>query len=187
MATWPGWEPDLLRAAQIANSANRRKFLDDWHAHADSDCRNNPVDLTVQSAGSSDCASLPAIGARAQNYTTTGNAGHAFFAQLHSGRFPALLHALQSTNPYTVTNTGTVAEELSLWGSQTFSGIYFTETANAPGRGGGPVGAKAPHAHQGWHALRRSVNTNLPAALRDSEKAVRRARQALTHARKVRL
>jgi hypothetical protein len=184
MATWTGWEAQFLAAAQVPDTTSNVQFLDDWARHANTDCRNNPIDLSTPVSGSTNCASLPAITARAQNYTTHANAAHAFYVQTHAGYAKALLAALKSGDPYTVTDTGTVATDISAWGSQKFAEVYFTETAGAPGRGGG--GGIAPQALKGWHDVRRSVNTKMPAALQHSEKMVRRALQDLSRASRVR-
>lgn len=62
--------------------------------------------------------------------------------------------------------------------------VVFEYAGDAPGT---PASVNAPRAHKGWHELRRSMNTNWPHALRDSEKLTRAALRSLHRARKVRL
>lgn len=165
MTTWGGWQTEFLTAAQVPNTTNNRRFLDDWASHAETNCRNNPVDLSAKVSGSTNCHSLPAITARAQNYTTHGNAAHAFYVQTHAGSSKALLAALASGNPYTVDDTGAVATDLSAWGSQGFAQRYFAETAGQRGGGGGG-GPTAPHSTKAWGQLQNQVNRQLPTTLR---------------------
>jgi hypothetical protein len=106
VSTWAGWEADLLTHAGIPNTANNRRFLDDWHSHAETNCKNNPIDLSVRSAGATNCHTLPAVTARAQNYSTTGNAVHAFDVQIHQNAYQHLLAALLTGNPYTASVPG---------------------------------------------------------------------------------
>lgn len=187
MAAWSGWEVEFLTAGQVPDTTHNRQFLDDWHSHANTDCADNPIDLSAPVPGSTDCASLPAVTAKAQRYTSHGNAAHAFYVQLHAGYAHALLAALQSGDPYTANNTGVVAQDLSSWGSQKFAQRYFTETANAPGRGGGGAGPKDAQLLRGWRSLQHSVGHDMRSALHSSAKSRRAALQALARARKVRL
>lgn len=187
MGVWAGWEAEFLTAAQVPDTAQNRRFLDDWHSHAETNCGNNPVDLSALVSGSTDCASLPAINAKAQHYTTHGNAAHAFYVQTHANYAKALLAALKSGNPYTVGNTGTVAQDLSAWGSQAFSQTYFNETANAPGRGGAVPGVHDARLLHGWRSLQGSLGPNMRHALASSAKSRRAALQSLARARRVRL
>ena len=50
-----------------------------------------------------------------------------------------------------------------------------------------PPGVKTAQLHQGWNDLRRSVNVNLPAALRNSHRSLNAGLRAVERARKVRL
>jgi hypothetical protein len=165
VTTWGGWQAEFLTAAQVPNTTNNRRFLTDWNSHAETNCRDNPVDLSAKVSGSTNCHSLPAITAKAQNYTTHGNAAHAFYVQTHAGSSKALLAALASGNPYTVNDTGTVAEDLSAWGSQKFAQAYFAETAGQRGGGGSPD-TYAPRSVRAWGELQKQVNRTLPRTLR---------------------
>ncbi len=162
MSVWAGWQADLLSHAGIPNTTNNRSFLSSWHSHAETNCKNNPIDLSVQSAGASNCHTLPNVTAHAQNYSTTGNAVHAFTTQIHQSRYPHLLAVLMTGNPYTASGTGLAAGDITFWGSQAFAQFYFNATAGAPGRGGGykPTSTKA------WGSVQKSVDRGLPTMLR---------------------
>lgn len=183
MSTWSGWREEFLTAADVLVTNECLAFLSDWASHADSDCGNNPIDLTAQFSGSTDCATLPAILAKAQHYTARGNAAYAFHVETHQGWASALLAALKSGDPYNVHYTGKVASELSAWGSQTFAERYFKETANAPGRGGGHV--QAPQTLRGWNDVRHEINHEAPRVVRHSQAMMRQALRELARARKV--
>ena len=47
MPTWSGWVQDFLTAAGFPNTADNRKFLAEWAAHSNTDCGNNPIDLSI--------------------------------------------------------------------------------------------------------------------------------------------
>ena len=185
MSVWGGWEADLLTHSGIPNTANNRRFLDDWHSHAETNCRRNPVDLSVKSAGASNCHSLPGVTARAQNYSTTGNAVHAWDTQIHQSGYKALLAAMMTGDPYTASNTGQASQDLTAWGSQTFAHTYFNETGGAPGRGGGGGTVRAPHALNAWADLRTTMNRGLPSMLRTVSKLNRQTSRQIARKRRV--
>lgn len=185
MATWSGWQTEFLTAAQVQNTADNRRFLSEWASNANTNCKNNPVDLTASVAKSTNCHSLPSITAKAQNYTSHGNAAHAFYVQTHRSGQTALLAALKSGNPYTVDNTGNVAQDLSSWGSQTFAQIYFAETAGQRGGGGG-TDNYAPHTTKAWGDLRHQVNQTMPTTLRRVGRLQTATSTALRRHRRVR-
>ena len=182
MSVWNGWQADLLSHAGIPNTAGNRKFLSDWHAHAETNCRDNPIDLSVRSAGASNCHALPGINARAQNYSTTGNAVHAFDVQIHQNAYRHLLSAMLTGNPYTASGSGLAGQDLTAWGSQGFAQFYFNATAAAPGRSGGykPTSTKA------WSSVQRSVNHGLPTMLRRTGALNKSTSQLLRRKRRVR-
>ena len=184
MSTWPGWQADLLSHSGIPNTTNNRRFLSDWHSHAETNCANNPIDLSVTDFDGKDCADLPGLIAKAQRYPTTAAGSHAFDTQIHQAAYAALLSVMMTGNPYTATGSGLASEALSAWGSETFAQRYFAETANAPGRGGGIVDGDAL---RGWTDLQRSINKRMPAALAASQATTRRALRSLGRTHRVEL
>lgn len=187
MSVWSGWEADLLSHSSVPNTANNRRFLDDWHARAETNCNNNPIDLSVDTPGATQCAPLATTGGHARNYATSGDAVHAFSVQINQAAYHDLKVAMLTGNPYTADNTGVAAGDIAAWGSESFAQWYFSQTANAPGRGGGPVPVNAPQAHKGWADMRRSVNHHWPQALAASDRHIRIALRSIGKARKVRL
>ena len=187
MGSWTGWQAQLLTAANLLHTAGNGKFMGDWHAHSNTDCRNNPVDISRVTGSSTRCAPLPGTTRHAQNYSSHANAASAFNHELHSGNFPHLLAALESGDPYKVSDPNAVASDLSKWGSGVFAAVYHNEVVAAQGGGGGGAGGKQTGAHSGWNDLRHSINHNLPRALAASERNTRIALRAVSRARKVRL
>lgn len=187
MATWSGWQADLLNAASIHNTTGNRVFLSQWNANANSNCGNNPVDISRAVSGSSDCHTLPG-GRVAQKYGSHSSAANAFSDQLNLSNnpgFPHLARAFQSGNPLSDTaKVQTFLDDLTRWGSAEFVS-YLEYQLSISGSSGGSI--RAPHALSGWHAIQHSVNVNMREALRSSERQRIRALQSLSRARKVRI
>jgi hypothetical protein len=184
VTTWPGWQIQFLAAARILNTPPNQRLLTSWAAHASAPtCRNNPIDLSVKLSGSVDCASLPAITPKAQRYLSHVQAATAFRDEIHLPGARALLAAMQTGNPYQVSDPGAVASSLSWWGSQRFANTYLAAATGGSGGGGGGGHGVAPSTHRAWHDLQRSVNKAVPSAVRDSR---RLRRQTLRDIAKVR-
>lgn len=187
MATWSGWIQQFLSAAGLPNTDGNRTFLSDWAAHADSSCKNNPIDLSRSMSGSSNCHTLTST-RKAQNYTSHTQAANAFKAELDSGTFGQLLAGFKSGDPFTIAKLPDVLGDLLTWGSSQFESYLENEfgvTPSGSGLGGG--NASSPKAHHGWQDLRRSLNHNMPGALRASQRNTAAALRSLSKARKVRL
>lgn len=185
MSTWSGWEDQFLKVAGLPTTAANRRFLDEWAAHAETNCTNNPIDLTHKLSGSTNCGSLPALTLKTQHYTSHAQAAQAFLAEIDGTNLRQLRAALESGDPFTVNNTGVVSEQIDFWGSTTFAKFYFNETGSAPGRGGSSSQFEDSHALAGWADIRHSVNHNMPAALRSSQKMTAAALRRVGRARKV--
>jgi hypothetical protein len=183
VTTWLGWAGDFLAAASLPNTANSRKFLNDWATNANfPSCGDNPIDLSHKEPGSTNCGGTTLWGDDVQRYTSHTWARTAFNSQIHSSRYAAILAALRSGNPYTVKNPGSVATQLGEWSSTDFANIYLNEAQSGP-----PTPITAPRAHKGWADMRRSVNHHWGAALAASDHEIRAALRSLSHARKVKL
>ena len=186
MSVYKDWQADLLSSASLPDTKPNRDFLSDWHAHADSDCDLNPIDLTSHNSGSKNCkpVSLPyRPNAHYQSYSSRSWSRTAFYGQITSATYPHLRAALASGDPYKVTDWAKVAVDIGAWGGKTFANVY-EDTMSA---GGPPPTLKAPQALRGWHDMQRSVNRHLPAALHASKRAHRAALRELRRASKVRL
>lgn len=184
MATWQGWQAQLLTAASLPTAEATQEFLFDWSQHAASDCQNNPVDISHVLGTRRDCHKLTAT-RTAQNYTTHGNAATAFKDEIHSRNFPHLLAALKVADPYQEPNPSSVAADLRVWGSPAFATYYLSHSNVGTGAGGDGGSGAIPHAHKGWEDLRKSVNHKLPGSLKQSDRNVAAALRSLGRGRKV--
>lgn len=184
MTVWSGWQAQLLSAASLPGSSENSAFLSDWHSSANSNCTNNPVDISRTATGATNCH--PLTGARtAKNYTSHGQAASAFDQELHSGNFPHLLAALNSGTPYHVPSAHDVIADLIVWGSETFAYQLSQNYGPPSGGGGGGGGFKNAQALKGWHSLQLSVNRDMRPTLADSNRKIRRALQSLSRAHRV--
>lgn len=185
MGIWSGWQADLLGRAGLPTAEATQEFLFDWHSHAASDCKNNPIDISHSASGATNCHKLTSS-RTAQNYTSHASAASGFSVQIHSGNFPALLAALKQPSPYNVSNPSAVASDLRKWGSSAFASYYAAHaTTVGSGSGGGGGGAGQPHVHHGWRDLRRSINHNMPHNLARVQHLARQALRATSHGGKV--
>jgi hypothetical protein len=187
VATWAGWQLELLRAASLPTAEITGEFLFTWSEHAASSCRNNPIDISRAAAGATNCRKLTSS-RTAKNYGSHAAAAHAFSVQIHSGAFPALLRALRSAIPYQQPDPAAVAADLRKWGSPAMATYYLnhSQTGSGGGSGGGGGAGGQPHVHKGWHALRRSVNHRMPKAIAKAEHLNRLALRATSHGGRVR-
>lgn len=166
MATWSGWQTQLLNAANLPTGGDNVRFMSDWASHANRpNCARNPVDISHRATGSTNCGSLPSS-KTAQAFTTHARAAGAFAAQLTPADYSHLHAALVSTAPYESTHTAGVALDLEKWGSTRFQQAYIAETGTGSGVGGGGGDSTAPHATKAWGDLQRQVNSTMPTTLR---------------------
>lgn len=185
MPTWSGWIIEFLQRAGILNTPPVQRFMSQWAAHAPGSCRNNPVDLTKAVPGSSRCGATVGGFGRSQNYSTHAQAATAFREQVRTDWVRPLLDALNTGNPFDISNRDPVVKVLERWGSPQFAAWY--QAANSDGTtGGSRSGGVAPQTHRAWSDLQRSVDKRLPKALHAAEKASLAALRAAARARKVR-
>lgn len=187
MSTWAGWQVDLLDAAGITYAESHGEFLTEWHNHAASDCRNNPVDISQRSPGATNCHKLTSS-RTAKNYTSHAAGASAFAAQITSGSFPHLLRALRANVPLNEPSPQAVADDIDAWGSPSFAAWYLAHSSVGSGGGiGAPPTLKPAQALRGWGDLQRSVNRHMHDSLTDSQRLRRAALRKLSKARKVKL
>lgn len=183
MTTWAGWISYFLSAVPAPDTAGNVTFLQTWAAHADHPgCAMNPIDLHAKNSGSRNCADTGFVNKAIQAYTLHTYARTAFYAQIQSGRYPHLVAALKSGDPYTYADWQALVGELADWPSDRFQNLYLAQRS----AGAGP-GVTATNAFSGWSDLRRSINHRMPSTLRDSHAAVKAGARAVARARKVRL
>lgn len=187
MAVWDGWQIQLLDAANISGNEATASFLTDWNAHANSDCANNPVDISRAATGAANCRRLTRS-RTAKKYTSHAQAATAFARELESGNFPHLLGAIRNADPYQNPNPSQVAADFRTWGSSKMASYYLDHASSGSGSGtGGGGGGGTPHTHKGWEDLRHSFNHNMPRSLNQSERNIAAALRSLSRSRKVRI
>lgn len=187
MATWTGWQSQLLDAANLPDTTGNRVFLSDWAEHANANCGNNPVDLSRRESGSTNCHKL--TGSRtAQRYGSHATAARAFNQQIHGGAFPNLLAAFRSGNPETTTEVPKILGELGRWGSTKFADWLRTQLGLSGGSSGsgGPSSVASTSVYKSWGDLQTSVNRRMPTAVQRVSVSQRRLLQTLIHKRRVR-
>jgi hypothetical protein len=185
MATWSGWQNEFLNRANIIVTPPNRDLLDSWAKNAHTDCTNNPIDLSHQLAGATNCGTLPGIFAHAKHYTSHAQAATAFNDEIHAAFARALLDAMNTGNPYQVSNASDVGSVFVSWGSDKMLNVYLNAAA-AGGPGAPPPGGSgSTDIHHGWNSVRRSLNKNWPHSLNTSERNVHAALRSLSHSRKV--
>ena len=185
MATWTGWENQLLNAAGIIVTPPNRQLLDLWAKNALTSCRNNPIDLSHNVSGSTQCGALPGIFAHARNYTTHAKAASAFDQEIHASFAAQLLKAMDTGNPFQVKYASDVASVFVSWGTDKMLNAYLNAAGAGGGGGGGGGGGIAPRTHKAWGDLQRSVNTHLPAAINHAAKVNAATLQKLRHVHRV--
>lgn len=186
MATWAGWEAQFLNAAGLIVTPPNMALLNQWSQNAHTSCRNNPIDLSHNLVGSTQCGALPGIFPHARNYTSHAQAATAFADEVRSSFAAKLYQALNSGNPYQVSFYNDVASVFVSWGSDKMLNVYLT-TATGPAGNPNPPGSKKADLLDGWHSLRRSLNRNWRPALHAAERDLHTALRSLSRSHKVRL
>lgn len=186
MATWSGWQGDLIRAAGLPDVSDVHTFLTDWAAAEKTGCTNNPLVISRATATSTKCKKLTDT-RTAQNYPSSAIAADAFSAQLHSGNFGALLDALKSGTPFQVTSPHDVEQDLVDWGAVTYAFELQQNYGPSQPEGSGGGGAQAPKLHGGWKSMRHSFNHSMPRSLHASHRSTQAALRELGRVRKVKL
>jgi len=183
VSVWTGWQSDLLDQANVPDSRLNRSFLTAWQKSQPTNCRRNPLFISHKEPGSTNCRKSTTVNLTAQNYDSLNAGKRAFAAQLHSGKYPHLLAALKSGDPYKLTGTdaGDVGADLAAWGSERFAQQFVKRQTQPSGT------LDAPQAMKGWQSIRKAVNRGMPAALGNAEHVTAASLRTLHRARKVRL
>lgn len=171
MSDWSGWAQDVLTALGDPVTNASVQFLQTWHNFEGGGASFNPLNTTQTEPGSTVYNNN---GVR--NYTSAAQGAKATVTTLTNGRYPALLAALKTGDPYTYIDPNGVATNLQTWGSKTFVPVYLTAAGSFQGTGGTPpppivaaTGAGvAPSAHRGYADLRNSVSRHVPTQLQRS-------------------
>lgn len=135
--------------------------------------------------GSTRCGATVAGFGRTQNYATHQEAAHAFQLSIDSSLAAPIKAALNTGNPFQISNRAPVVQALKDWGSPTFATWYQNATTDGTTGTGGQPNTRAPHTHSGYHDLQRTWQHNLPTALHKSGNLTNGALRSISHGRKV--
>ena len=184
MATWTGWQADLLGRAGFATTDGNLHFMSAWGSHSKTDCSSNPVMISWPLGRSKNCEPLGIRSLQIQAYTSQAQGASAFDQQLRQDNYSHLISALQGGDPYNLPNDAAkqVYNDLIRWGTPEAANAYAVATyaSQVPG-------LKTPKAHEGWKALQVSINQHMPQELDASRRTTDAALRTLQKARKVRL
>ena len=185
MTTWSGWDRQFLNAAGILLTPPNLTFMAEWASNEGGSCKNNPVDLAHPITGSTRCGDTVTGFGRTQNYPSHTKAAQAFSYQINDAAMKALKVALDTGNPFQIGDRSAAVAALDSWGSPVFAKWYMNATTDGGTGTGGAPSTRAPHTHSGYHDLQRTMQKNLPTALRKSSKLTNGALRSLSRGRKV--
>jgi hypothetical protein len=175
MAGWPGWVGDILDAGGWPKTDDNKQFLSNWGLYEQSGCDNNPLLASRSASSSTDCKKLNDA-RTAQNYTTRTQAVNATVAQIKSGNFDNIEQALKDGNPFHSQHENAIALDLQKWGADNYSRVYAQAVGAGTGVGGGGSAGtgKKPHAQGAWTRWMHAMAHQLPADIREINKATAR-------------
>lgn len=183
MATWPGWERDVLTGIQAPINADTSKFMLTWHSYEGGAAANNPMNTTQPEPGATDYNSV-----HVKNYPSSLIGTRATVTTLENGYYPAILAALRSGRPFSYGDKGAVSAQVQKWGTFGFAAWYSQQgIAAQPGTPPPAPSADVNTAsgHRGYADLRNSVARHLPTQLSRSRSSTHAALQTLAHGRRV--
>lgn len=186
MPTWSGWIIQFLNAAHTLNTPPNQTFMSEWASHDHPSCKNSPITLSTKVTGSSNCGATVTPMGHTQQYSTHQQAAHAFNLQIHVPVVNDILKALDTGNPFQISNRDPVVTALHTWGSPGFAQWYKNATGQGGTGGGGGVSGRAPDIMTAWRQLQHSINKDLPHAVKQSRRMTQEALRELHRSHKVR-
>src|SRR5690348_1435278 len=117
---WPFWYRDVLAGLDAPDTAKNELFLNVWQTYEQSGAQNNPLNTTEPWAGATTFNS-----AGVKNYPTTTAGANATAATLENGRYPDIVAALRSGDPFTYNDPQAVADQVTTWGTPSFASWYL--------------------------------------------------------------
>ncbi len=149
MASWVGWEQDVLAAGGWPVTPSNVRFLSEWHPYELSNCNNNPLNTTLVTSTSTRCNS-----AGVQNYPTTAAGARATANTLKGAFYPNIQAALSQGDPYLYAGSIAVSEEITTWGTPNYAAHYLQQVT---GTTGPPLGGSIPTGGSGTGSAQSSV------------------------------
>lgn len=134
MATWSGWEQQVLQDIGAPVTQANVDFLDTWQQFEGGGATYNPLNTTQSAEGSSSYNS-----AGVQNFTSPEEGAAATASTLENGYYPNLLAALQSGNPMANVSSSVISE-INTWGTKGFANFL----SGSGGTGFGSTTATTP-------------------------------------------
>lgn len=131
MATWPGWEGDVLRAIGAPTTAANVAFLDTWQRYEGGSAAFNPLNTTQNESGATDYNSVGV-----KNYPSAKVGAKATASTLTNGFYPDVVAALRSGNPQP---SQAVEAQIRTWGTSGFADALAGGTKPARGSSSGQV------------------------------------------------
>lgn len=111
MATWQGWERDVLSALGVPVTQQNTSFLDSWANAEGGSASFNPMNTTQPATGSTNYNSVGV-----KNYPDAATGTAATVKTLTNGYYPDIVAALQSGNPFNKI-TDALKSQLNTWGT----------------------------------------------------------------------
>lgn len=145
MAAWQGWEPQVLRAANLPITPRNITLLRGWQASEGGTAAYNPLNTTTHEAGSTAYNSNG--GTPVQSFLNANDGIRATVKTLYNGHYGAILGALKQGNAdYSAFGS---AVNASPWGTHGgYIGKWSAGSGQAPASAS-PAAAGVPHTLQG--------------------------------------
>lgn len=181
MAAFPGWVFAVLFRLGAPNSTANNTFMDEWHAHEQSTCANNPLNTTLHRYHGTNCIHVSGS-TYVQRYPTAQDGTDATVSTLTESRYAAIVRALKSGDPFAVFYSQLVAQELRTWGSVSFATWYLAHLTTLPAPpppppSSGTIAPPGTRASKAWRQLLVAIDRTVPNDLR----AAGRARARILH------
>lgn len=178
MAAFQGWVFAVLFRLAAPNSTANNTFLNEWHAHEQSACTNNPLNTTLHRYNGTDCVHVSGT-TYVQRYPTTTDGTDATVATLLEARYAQIVQALKSGDPFTVFYSQQVAQQLRTWGSHSFATWYLAhlKTLPTPPPAPTPTGpdlTPGTRASKAWRQMLVAFSRTVPNDLRATRRATAR-------------
>jgi hypothetical protein len=119
VATFPGWEQQVLQGIGAPSTSQNVGFLDLWQHYEGGTAANNPLNTTQPAAGAT---SYNSVGVK--NYPSPAAGAAATSQTLLNGRYTAVVAALRSGDAFAVAyKNKSVGAQIGTWGTKAFGSL----------------------------------------------------------------
>lgn len=174
---WPYWYRDILSGLGAPDTAKNELFFNVWQTYEQSGAQNNPLNTTEPWPRSTVYNS-----AGVRNYSDPADGADATVATLQGSAYAAIRAALETGNPFTVTDGPAVADGITTWGTPSFAAWYLTQGPTAqtgPLSAGTGPGTSTHQVDAAWLRLMKQLAIKAPAQLDRVAAARTRIRKAV--------